>query len=113
VDPVRLRDLDRGAVTVAVYETSSADQVAWILADSGAVAAFVENERYADLIRRGQATSVRHVWAMDSGDLDDLAVSGRSIPREQVERRGIAAGVVRTCLLGCGLWTAGIRDLRP
>ena len=28
-----------GAVTVPVYETSSADQVAWILADSGATAA--------------------------------------------------------------------------
>ncbi len=31
-----------GGLTVPIYETSSAEQVAWILADSGAVAAFVE-----------------------------------------------------------------------
>jgi long-chain acyl-CoA synthetase len=33
-----------GAVTVPIYETSSAEQVEWILSDSGAVAAFVETE---------------------------------------------------------------------
>ena len=31
-----------GAVTVPIYETSSAEQVQWILSDSGAVACFVE-----------------------------------------------------------------------
>ncbi len=34
-----------GAVTVPIYETSSAEQVPWILSDSGAVACFVETER--------------------------------------------------------------------
>ena len=36
-----------GAVTVPIYETSSAEQVAWILADSGAVACFVETAAHA------------------------------------------------------------------
>ena len=36
-----------GAVTVPIYETSSAEQVAWILADSGAVACVVETTAHA------------------------------------------------------------------
>lgn len=32
-----------GAVTVPIYETSSAEQVSWILSDSGAVGVFAEN----------------------------------------------------------------------
>lgn len=36
--------LTAGGVTVPVYETSSAEQLEWILADSGAVAALVETE---------------------------------------------------------------------
>ena len=36
-----------GAVTVPIYETSSAEQVAWILSDSGAKAAVVEDHRHA------------------------------------------------------------------
>ena len=34
-----------GAVTVPIYETSSAEQVAWILSDSGAAAVIVETRR--------------------------------------------------------------------
>ena len=37
-----------GAVTVPIYETSSADQVAWILSDSGATAVIVERDEHAD-----------------------------------------------------------------
>ena len=40
-----------GAVTVPIYETSSPDQVAWILEDSGAVAVVVET---ADARGRGR-----------------------------------------------------------
>ncbi len=35
-----------GAATVPIYETSSAAQIAWILSDSGAVAAIVETEAH-------------------------------------------------------------------
>ena len=35
-----------GAVTVPIYETSSAEQVQWILNDSGAVACFVESAEH-------------------------------------------------------------------
>ncbi|HEY9304007.1 MAG TPA: AMP-binding protein, partial [Mycobacterium sp.] len=33
-----------GAVTVPIYETSSAEQVRWVLSDSGAVVAFAESD---------------------------------------------------------------------
>src|SRR4051812_19071942 len=39
-----------GAVTVPIYETSSADQVAWILADSGATAVIVEKDEHAEAV---------------------------------------------------------------
>jgi long-chain acyl-CoA synthetase len=76
-----------GAVTVPVYETSSAEQVAWILHDSGAVAAFVEHDGYATTVRNVRPAATRHVWRIDGGDLDHLAVAGRAIPRDQVEQR--------------------------
>ena len=76
-----------GAVTVPVYETSSAEQIAWILRDSGAVAAFVEHDRYAATVHKVRPPATRQVWRIDGGDLDDLAAAGRSISRDQVERR--------------------------
>src|SRR6516165_5115259 len=39
-----------GAVTVPVYETSSAEQAEWILSDSGARACFVETAGHEDTI---------------------------------------------------------------
>ena len=50
-----------GAVTVPVYETSSTEQIAWILSDSGAVAAVVES-----------AEHYQRVGAV-RGELSDLA----------------------------------------
>ena len=44
-----------GAVTVPVYETSSAAQVRWILGDSGAVAAFAGSARLAGTIGNAAA----------------------------------------------------------
>ena len=35
-----------GGVTVPIYETSSSEQVAWILSDSGAVAMIAESEQH-------------------------------------------------------------------
>ena len=55
-----------GAVTVPIYETSSAEQVAWILADSGAVACVVETDAHATPV-----AGVRD-------RLPDCATSGRS-----------------------------------
>src|SRR5688572_17167589 len=39
-----------GAAVVPIYETSSADQVAWILSDSGATAIVVERDEHATAV---------------------------------------------------------------
>ncbi len=43
--------LSVGAVTVPIYETSSPEQVRWVLEDSGAVLAFVEIEAHALMVK--------------------------------------------------------------
>ncbi|MET9556475.1 AMP-dependent synthetase/ligase [Streptomyces sp. NPDC006645] len=59
-----------GAVTVPVYETSSPEQVQWILGDSGTAAIIVESEEHAAAVRSVSdgLTRLRHVWRIDEGD---------------------------------------------
>ncbi|MBT8225993.1 MAG: long-chain fatty acid--CoA ligase [Dactylosporangium sp.] len=82
-----------GAVTVPIYETSSAEQIAWILADSGAVACFVETDRHAELVGevRGQLPMLDHVWGIErasgeDADLGALVDGGADTPADAVER---------------------------
>ncbi len=58
-----------GAVTVPVYETSSAEQVTWILSDSGARAVFAELPRHAALIGgvRDSLPGLGPIWLIDPG----------------------------------------------
>jgi long-chain acyl-CoA synthetase len=78
-----------GAVTVPIYETSAAEQVSWILADSGAVGCMVETSAHLDTVSdvRGRLPGLEHVWCMDAGDLDGLVGSGATVADEEVERR--------------------------
>ncbi|MEU8261660.1 AMP-dependent synthetase/ligase [Micromonospora sp. NPDC048999] len=81
-----------GAVTVPVYDTSSAEQLAWILADSGVVACVVETADHAELLAgvRNGLPELRQAWQIDSGDLIQLAEQGRAVDDEAVERRRAA-----------------------
>lgn len=92
-----------GAVTVPVYETSSVEQIRWILGDSGAAAVFAGNASLADAVRRAQAPTVETVWVMDR-DLDALADAGASVsPDEVVRRRGtVTAGSLATIVYTSG-----------
>jgi long-chain acyl-CoA synthetase len=76
-----------GAVTVPVYETSSAEQVEWMLGDSAARAVFAETSAHAEIIGsvRGRLPDLEHVW-LTSG-LDALAASGAQISAEQLQQR--------------------------
>ena len=66
-----------GAVTVPVYETSSAEQVEWILSDSGASAAIAETDEHAEIIAslRDRLPDLSQVWRIDG--LDELRGDGR------------------------------------
>ena len=76
-----------GAVTVPVYETSSAEQVEWILSDSSARAVFAETSAHAEIIGsvRGRLPALEHLWM--TGELDVLASGGAQISAEQLEQR--------------------------
>ena len=82
-----------GAVTVPVYETSSAEQAEWILSDSGARACFVETASYGDIIGsfRDRVPALSHVWRIDS-DLDSLRAAGADVGDEVVAERAATAG---------------------
>jgi long-chain acyl-CoA synthetase len=81
-----------GAVVVPIYETSSAEQVEWILSDSGAKAAFIESEAHAELVAsiRGKAPELANVWEFEKGALGDLTSSGSEVSDEEVTKRRTA-----------------------
>jgi long-chain acyl-CoA synthetase len=83
-----------GAITVPIYETSSSEQIAWILRDSGAVACVVETPAHAASLSsvRDQLTELKDVWQIDAGGLADLAVAGADVPDDELAARRAVAG---------------------
>jgi long-chain acyl-CoA synthetase len=84
--------LSIGAVTVPIYETSSAEQVQFVLSDSGAVAAFAETDAHAARIEqlRDKLPQLRKVYCIDGSGpaaLDELAEAGREVDAGAVEQR--------------------------
>ena len=82
-----------GAVTVPVYETSSAEQVQWILQDCGAVAIVVETGGHTATVGevRDRLSELVDVWQIDAGAFDELGEAGESISDEDLrERRALA-----------------------
>ena len=95
-----------GGVTVPVYETSSAEQVEWILADSGAVAALVETEDHANTVAQVRVglPELREVWVIDAGGIEELVVAGRDAPAERVteRRRALTSDALATIIYTSG-----------
>ena len=82
-----------GAITVPVYETSSAEQAEWILSDSGARACFVETASYGDIVAsfRDRLPGLSHMWRIEE-DLVSLRATGADVGDEVVAERAAAAG---------------------
>ncbi|MCW2582748.1 MAG: long-chain-fatty-acid--CoA ligase [Klenkia sp.] len=78
-----------GAVVVPVYETSSPDQIAWILADSGARAVVVESSEHAASVDsvRDQAPELGPVWVIDDDALGTLSAAGDEVPDSELAAR--------------------------
>jgi long-chain acyl-CoA synthetase len=78
-----------GCIGVPIYETSSAEQVQWILNDSGAVALFCErqaNKAVFDEVA-ADAPAVTRVWVFDDKCIDALITEGANVSDEELESR--------------------------
>ena len=82
-----------GAVSVPVYETSSAEQVAHILRDSGARAAVVEGPSHLTRIAevRSHLDELRHVWSIEDNAVTVLTNLGADVPDADLEARRTTA----------------------
>ena len=85
-----------GAVTVPIYETSSAEQVEWILGDSGARALIVETPAHlqANSEVLSRLPGVERIWLIEGPDaegqaaqLDSLAADGAGVSDEELAGR--------------------------
>ncbi|HQR79030.1 MAG TPA: long-chain fatty acid--CoA ligase [Actinomycetota bacterium] len=80
-----------GAVVVPIYETSSAEQVQWILSDAQCVAVFLEGDKHLQVYREVAAqVPTEHVWVFDHGAIDELVTDGRGVGDHEVEQRRAA-----------------------
>jgi long-chain acyl-CoA synthetase len=81
--------LTAGAVVVPIYETSSAEQVEWILSDSGAKAIFIETDEHVATLEsiRAQVPDLVQVWEFEKGAIESLTAQGSEISDDDVTRR--------------------------
>ncbi|NBM14883.1 long-chain fatty acid--CoA ligase [Streptomyces sp. GC420] len=82
-----------GAITVPVYETSSAEQIQWILGDSGAVAVIVETDTHARSVEsvRSDLPMLKHIWQIDRGAVEELGAAGTEVADHTVDERSSSA----------------------
>jgi len=94
-----------GAITVPIYETSSAAQVSWILADSGAEHAFVETDDHAARVEaaREQAPRLDRMRLIDEV-LTALPAAGAEVDDAVVDARlaGLSSASIATLIYTSG-----------
>jgi len=78
--------LAAGAVTVPIYPSSSAQQVAWVMADANITWVATDSGERADLVRQSHGTSI----ALDN--LAALEQSGRAVTDAQLQSRTASVG---------------------
>ncbi|MCX5382919.1 long-chain fatty acid--CoA ligase [Streptomyces sp. NBC_00083] len=82
-----------GAVTVPVYETSSPEQIQWILGDSGATLAIVESPAHHASVSSVQAglPALKSVWEVEAAAVERLTAMGADVSDELLDQRMSAA----------------------
>jgi len=76
-----------GAVPVPIYETSSAEQVDWILTDSAAVAIIVETPALVELVKPIMPATCKNIWNITDNALATLISAGKSISDDEISKR--------------------------
>jgi long-chain acyl-CoA synthetase len=84
-----------GAASVPIYVTSSAEQIEWIMSDSGAVGVVVENAALAQRVEqvRDKLGALKHVWRIDDKAVESLVEAGKPVDDSDVEQRRKAVEV--------------------
>ncbi|MEW1641639.1 AMP-dependent synthetase/ligase [Streptomyces sp. NPDC091219] len=78
-----------GGQTVPIYATSSAEQVEWIVRDSGARFVVTETPENTDTVTTATARHPQppRVWQLDAGALAELAALGAELPDDEITER--------------------------
>ena len=76
-----------GGITVPIYETSSAEQVRWILSDSASVLLVVESPHLAELAESVRPKSCREILTITEDAIPSLVLAGRGVPDSEVDER--------------------------
>ncbi|MDT0436031.1 MULTISPECIES: AMP-dependent synthetase/ligase [Streptomyces] len=81
-----------GGSTVPVYPTSSAEQVAWIIGDSGTRLVVTETADHAETVRTGTLglEEPPRTWELDADALGALTALGRDVPDDEITGRRAA-----------------------
>ncbi|MCK0115680.1 AMP-binding protein [Isoptericola sp. S6320L] len=84
-----------GAVPVPVYETSSPEQVEWIVTDAGVTVLVAENAELAAVVHgiQGSAPTLREVLSIDDGAVAELTAAGADVDDAEITRRRGLAGL--------------------
>ncbi|MFC8600330.1 MULTISPECIES: AMP-dependent synthetase/ligase [unclassified Isoptericola] len=95
-----------GAVPVPIYETSSAEQVEWILTDSGITLLVVEDAGLAATVAEvsDRAPALREVLELESGAIAALTAAGAEVPDEEIVRRRAIADLADVATI---IYTSG------
>ncbi|MFC6062314.1 AMP-dependent synthetase/ligase [Streptomyces ochraceiscleroticus] len=82
-----------GAVTVPVYETSSPEQIQWILGDSGAVACLVETPGHEAAVEsvRDRLPALANIWQIERDAIARLHAAGDGMSDDEVDARSALA----------------------
>ncbi|RSN30893.1 long-chain fatty acid--CoA ligase [Amycolatopsis sp. WAC 01416] len=95
-----------GAVTVPIYDTSSAEQVHWILSDSAAKGVFVETDEHLATLEsvKGRLDTLEHTWQIEAGAVDQLTEQGAALGDDDLHerRRTVKAGDLATIVYTSG-----------
>ncbi len=76
-----------GAVVVPVYETSSTEQIDWILTDSEAVAIIVETPTHKESVDSVRKPILKNLWTMTDNVLSQLAILGENVSDAEIDAR--------------------------
>ena len=79
-----------GAVVVPIYDTSSAEQIDWILNDSSTVGIIVETPALRELVQTVLPSHTKHIWTMTEDVLAVLRNAGAQVSDDEIERRRAA-----------------------